>query len=174
MAISSRRFFVPTTQKNMKKRTRIVLLSGLAILTIPSILLTSCNNAANKVAKEKYLAEYADSAHMADSLAAKSHIDSLLKAAQMMKAGSGTATSWQYSQETDDMTSKAMYFASIEANDKLDFDFPYKGGSTATLTIRHKNNGNDVYLEVTPGQFNCNVINGENIRIRFDDEQPVT
>lgn len=82
-------------------------------------------------------------------------------------------SNWNYQEGEDKMTSEKIYFASIESKELLQFQFPFDGGVTATLTIRNKDKKNDVYLKVEKGQFNC-TIEGMNIKIRFDDEQPIT
>ena len=69
------------------------------------------------------------------------------------------------------MTSKTVKYASIEANEELQFKFPYDGGSVASFTIRKKDGRNDIYLSVSKGQFN-GTYDGGQIRIKFDDEQP--
>ena len=78
---------------------------------------------------------------------------------------------WQFQEDVDKMTSKTVKYASIEANEELEFKFPYDGGSVASLTIRKKDGGNDIYLSVSKGQFN-GTYDGGQIRIKFDDEQP--
>ena len=74
---------------------------------------------------------------------------------------------WTYSEEEDKMSSKKAFFAAIEAKELLDFDFPYNGGSTATITVRNQGKGNEVVLEVSKGQFNSSV-DGATVKIRFD------
>lgn len=80
-------------------------------------------------------------------------------------------TKWQFQEDVDKMTSKTVKYASIDANEELEFNFPYNGGSIATLNIRKKDGGNDIYLQVSKGQFN-GTFDGGQIRIKFDDEQP--
>lgn len=74
---------------------------------------------------------------------------------------------WSYSEHVDKMTSKKVYSATSKANNLLDFEFPYDGGSIATIVIR-KNNSTDVMLNVSKGQFKSNY-SGGTIRARFDD-----
>lgn len=77
-------------------------------------------------------------------------------------------SSWSYHDVEDKMTSKKIEFASITANEELQFDFPYDGGAIATFTIRKKNGSTDIYLQVSKGQFN-NTFEGGMIKIRFDN-----
>ena len=48
------------------------------------------------------------------------------------------SSGWTYSEDEDKMTSKKTYYASIEAHESLEFDFPYNGGCTATLYVRKR------------------------------------
>ena len=81
---------------------------------------------------------------------------------------------WQYSDEDDKMTSIKTYFAQVDANEELLFDFPYDGGSTASIFIRNKEKSNNVMLRVSKGQFICSPSSGCTIRIRFDDTKAET
>jgi len=87
------------------------------------------------------------------------------------KLNNENASKWQYSNYTDKMTNSKVYLSYIVANDLLDFEFPYSGGSIAKFTIRKKDNSYDTYLTVSKGQFNAN-IDETNIRIKFDNENP--
>lgn len=78
---------------------------------------------------------------------------------------------WNFSESIDKMTSNKIKFASVEATEELEFKFPYDGGSIATLTIRNKDNNNDIYLHVSKGQFNRGYDGGD-LRIKFDDNPP--
>jgi hypothetical protein len=77
-------------------------------------------------------------------------------------------TTWTYEKKVDQEGSTA-YKASVTSPNLLQFNFPYAGGSTATLTIRHKNGTSYLYLEVSRGQFNRS-FQGGTARIRFDDK----
>ena len=79
---------------------------------------------------------------------------------------------WTYSQNEDKMTSGVSYFAEAQAKELLQFEFPYDGGSTATLMIRNKEGDNDVMLNVSKGQFITHY-DGSTIRARFDNDSPV-
>lgn len=80
-------------------------------------------------------------------------------------------TKWQFQEEVDKMTSNTVKYASIDANEELIFNFPYDGGSVASLTIRKKDGSNDIYLSVSKGQFN-GTYDGGQVRIKFDEEKP--
>ncbi|MCF8339213.1 MAG: hypothetical protein K9I74_14645 [Bacteroidales bacterium] len=79
---------------------------------------------------------------------------------------------WKYSENTDNMTGKPWYYAKIQSTTFLDFEFPYKGGSEAYLHVRYKDGQNDVMLSIDPGQFMPG--NNQYVRVRFDQEEPVT
>jgi hypothetical protein len=80
---------------------------------------------------------------------------------------------WSYTEQEDKMTSKKKYFASIDANELLQFDFPYDGGVTANLTIRHQDGENEAILQISKGQFITGV-DGTTIKVRVDDAPAVT
>jgi hypothetical protein len=80
-------------------------------------------------------------------------------------------TKWVFQEDVDKMTSKTVKYASIDANEELEFKFPYDGGSVASLTIRKKDGSNDIYLSVSKGQFN-GAYDGGQVRIKFDEEHP--
>ncbi|UFH55495.1 SHOCT domain-containing protein [Spirosoma sp. KNUC1025] len=83
------------------------------------------------------------------------------------------AEKWFYFDNSDKMGSK-YYIATIDANEQLQFDFPYNGGSTASFSIRKKGASTDVYLKVSKGQFITHSSDGGTARIRFDDGKPIT
>jgi hypothetical protein len=78
---------------------------------------------------------------------------------------------WLYSNEEDKMTSRKMYYAQLTANNELVFDFPYDGGSVATLTIRKKRGEVDVMLKISKGQF-IHDYEGGSIKVRFGNTKP--
>lgn len=77
---------------------------------------------------------------------------------------------WHYRSEEDKITSDTVYHAYVEANEKLYFDFPYKGGSTLTLMLREKNNETDIILRVSKGQFIPSVTGGF-VTVRFGKDK---
>ncbi len=83
----------------------------------------------------------------------------------------GTST-WQYSKRVDN-EGRTVYKASITSPRLLEFDFPYNGGSVATLTIRKRDTNTHVYIQVSKGQFNRSFQEGK-ANVRFDGSAPVT
>ncbi len=80
---------------------------------------------------------------------------------------------WQYSQDSDKMTSKIKYFASADATEQLQLKAPYDGGVTATILVRNTTGANEVLLKISKGQFLAS-IDGENIQVRFDTAKAET
>ncbi|WP_460962345.1 hypothetical protein [Spirosoma litoris] len=77
--------------------------------------------------------------------------------------GAGT---WRY-ERTTDRVGNPVYKASITSPRLLEFSFPYAGGSIATLTIRKRESGTHVYIQVSKGQFNRSFQGGK-ADVRFD------
>lgn len=82
---------------------------------------------------------------------------------------------WDYSTNTDEMNDSKSRFASLTSDNTVEFDFPYQGGSSLTVTVRSmKKYGTDVYIKISSGQFICNEYQGtNNVRVRFDNSAPV-
>ncbi|MBC3787543.1 hypothetical protein [Spirosoma utsteinense] len=79
---------------------------------------------------------------------------------------------WRY-EKTKDKAGAPVFKASINGTNLLQFDYPYAGGSTATLTIRQGTGEPQVYIDVTKGQFNRSFQEGK-ARIQADANPPVT
>lgn len=90
---------------------------------------------------------------------------------QSKNGSAQVVTRWRYEQKAD-KGGNTVYKAAINSPTVLNFEFPYAGGSTATLTLRKKNDTHYVYLEVSKGQFNRS-FQGGNASIRFDGKPPV-
>lgn len=81
-------------------------------------------------------------------------------------------TKWNYSEDSDKMTSKTIYYAEIQSENTLNFEFPYNGGSQPSLLIRKKGS-TDIILRISKGQF-INSYDGVPVRLRFDEEPAFT
>ena len=79
---------------------------------------------------------------------------------------SASAGKWTYEKKVN-QSGSTVYKAFVTSPDVLEFNFPYTGGSTATLTIRQIDDRRTVYLEVSKGQFNRSFQGGD-ARLRFD------
>jgi hypothetical protein len=85
------------------------------------------------------------------------------------------AENWKYSENVDKMTSEKRFFAEVKSTTKINFDFPYEGGSTFTLTVRQIEKKNNVLLSVSKGQFMTSISGDEEtLKIKFDEEKPMT
>jgi len=82
-------------------------------------------------------------------------------------------TSWAYSDEYDKINSKKIFYAQTDAKELLHFDFPYSGGSTATICLRNRNGKNDAILMVSKGQFIAGM-DGQVLKVKFDQNPPVS
>ena len=81
------------------------------------------------------------------------------------------ASYWRYGEDKDEMTDKITYLAKIESDNRVQFDFPYDGGSTLELVIRRKKGvSKDVYIKISKGQFNSIYSVGGYVTVRFDDK----
>jgi len=80
---------------------------------------------------------------------------------------------WTYLADTDKMTSKLTYQATVTSLNKLNFDAPYEGGSTAAAIIRNKAGKNEIILSIDKGQFICDVSDGCAINVRFDNDPAI-
>ena len=79
---------------------------------------------------------------------------------------------WRYEKSVD-REGRPVYKASILSPTRLQFDFPYAGSSTATLTIRKRANDTHIYIQVSNGQFNRSFQGGK-ARVRFDSDPPAS
>lgn len=74
---------------------------------------------------------------------------------------------WQYATREDQLHDLPVKTASLPADNILNFDFPYNGGTQAQLTIRKSSSGTDVFIIVDKGQFNSS-FDGGSVTVRFD------
>lgn len=88
------------------------------------------------------------------------------------RASAQSAGGWAY-EKTVDKTGRTVHKASVTSANLVPFEYPYQGGSNATLTIRTGNDGPYVSLEVAQGQFNRSFQAGT-ARVRFDGKPPIT
>jgi len=81
---------------------------------------------------------------------------------------------WQYTTDVDKMDGSTSYFASVVSTNKVNFKFPYNGGSNFLLAIRNMKNKTEVLLKVSNGQFMpSNPFSLETCRVKFDNEYPI-
>lgn len=78
---------------------------------------------------------------------------------------------WGYTEKVNEMDDTKTYYAMLKSENKIDFEFPYDGGSTFQFTVRKTNGRYEFVLNVSKGQFMTNILDEEKLRIRFDDNQ---
>jgi hypothetical protein len=110
---------------------------------------------------------------VAPDTASKAKADSI-EHAKATEAAANNKYQWRYSQETDPMTSGVKYYAQIYSTTWLSFQFPYNGGSEVDLFIRNIDNQNELILRVSKGQFLSSFGLSSSVRIRFDQDQPIS
>lgn len=87
---------------------------------------------------------------------------------------SAARADWKYSEELDQMTSKATKHATLASTNSLSLGFPYRGENYGVLQIRqHPKYGLDVIVSVQKGQVLCRSYDGCSVSVRFDDQAPV-
>jgi hypothetical protein len=77
---------------------------------------------------------------------------------------------WEYDSKTDKMGSTTQV-AGVLANDLVNLEFPYNGGSQAKLLIRKENGPTEILFVIDKGQIDTDM-DGTYIKIKFDDEAP--
>ncbi|RYF74067.1 MAG: hypothetical protein EOO39_09225 [Cytophagaceae bacterium] len=82
------------------------------------------------------------------------------------------AAGWRYEDKSDNIVG-TMYKATLDAGKPIEFPYPYAGGSTVSLIIRHRGGNTNVYLATTKGMFTRSFQGGK-AQIRFDNGQPLT
>lgn len=81
-------------------------------------------------------------------------------------------TKWEYNETVDEMTDKTSYIARVISENEVDFDFPYNGGSKLFLFLRNDPQyGKDVFIKISKGQFNSCILDGQKIKVRFDEDK---
>ena len=75
-------------------------------------------------------------------------------------------TKWEYNESVDEMSEKTTFFATLTSDNEVNFDFPYDGGSSLSITVRQDPKyGKDVYFRISKGQFS-NSYNGS-VSVKF-------
>lgn len=88
---------------------------------------------------------------------------------------SASAEAWKYESETDKMSGKVERTAHLVSTNSLDLQFPYSGPNYGHLVVRqHPEWGLDVYFSVNKGQLMCRRYSPCKIKVKFDDDAPIT
>jgi hypothetical protein len=91
--------------------------------------------------------------------------------ANSMAEPAAPADPWSYHSSEDKVRGGQSYFASATSTNSVHLDFPYEGGSTLTMTVRHSPASDaDVLLILSSGQLLCHSYDGCYATVRFDDK----
>lgn len=95
---------------------------------------------------------------------AQAYADSVLEASLVK-------SSWDISEEVDEMHDAKKYYASLVSTNTIKQDFPY-GKTKANICIRKtKKYGTDVMIRINSGQIHGSEYNGENyVEVKFDNK----
>lgn len=79
--------------------------------------------------------------------------------------------SWKYDQATDEMRGVESKFASIISDNRVQFAFPYDGGSYLDITLRKKSTEpTEVMFTISDGQYSCDTISDNCFAaVKFDN-----
>ena len=99
-----------------------------------------------------------------DSTAIADSLDSVIK------------KGWVYRSSVDEMDGSTSKMAIIYSSNVVEFDPPYEGGSKLHIAVLNsKENGTNVGIVISNGQFSVSELDGTNyVRIRFDEDAPIT
>jgi len=78
-------------------------------------------------------------------------------------------SNWMSNSSTDEMRgtkSQTTYTSSVN---KVNFEFPYSGGSNLNLMVRNNAGQKDVIITISKGQFLCGMIDGCEVNFKFDN-----
>ena len=94
------------------------------------------------------------------------------KVTQNNTEDSSEEKTWTHYEKKDEMRGHIDKYDFITSDNAVDFEFPYHGGSSLQMVIRHSvKYGTDVYLRIEKGQFSGNEFSGSNyVAIKFDNE----
>lgn len=136
------------------------ILLGIVCVILAIAFINSCNNATKSNTNET------DTVGVVNDTIAVDSVDSL---------DSEVKNGWDYESEVDEMDGSTTKTAIVISSNVVEFDFPYNGGSTLNICVRHaKKYGTDVIIGVSKGQFSANEFNGTNyVTIRFDENAPI-
>ena len=87
--------------------------------------------------------------------------------------GPAEKTTWTYENRVEAEGEPITHRASVTSPTRLEFGFPYTGGSTVRLSIREREGDALVSLHIKNGVFNRS-FEGGNVQIRFDNGPPIT
>ena len=75
---------------------------------------------------------------------------------------------WSYYDKKDEMRGDVFTFAAATSDNKVNFEFPYEGGSNLSIVVRKRNDKLDaIMFSISKGQFTCGIRNCKGA-VRFD------
>jgi invasion protein IalB len=80
-----------------------------------------------------------------------------------------TPQNWSYEGSKDEMRGTKSSTAYTVSKNKVDFEFPYSGGSNLNLLVRNNAGQKDVIISISKGQFLCGLMDGCEVNFKFDD-----
>lgn len=80
-----------------------------------------------------------------------------------------TPKNWSYESSKDEMRGTKSSTAYTVSKNKVDFAFPYSGGSNLNLMVRNNAGQKDVIITISKGQFLCGLMDGCDVNFKFDD-----
>jgi len=81
---------------------------------------------------------------------------------------------WTNSEFVDEITNDKVVLTCQTSSNKLDFAFPYEGGSIGKICIKKsKTDGLEIFLRITKGQILCSSYFTCALQARFDDKPPI-
>lgn len=90
--------------------------------------------------------------------------------AALPAASAAIASGWRYTVEKDELRGTTRKVAYLDSPERLDFQFPYSGGTTATLYVSRRGSAKPVIgLKVDKGQFICSITGDTVIHVKFGD-----
>lgn len=96
------------------------------------------------------------------------HENSTASIANSNESKNQESINWHYTSSKDEMRGSTMLAASTISLNKVDFGFPYQGGSELILSLRKIDNNEDVIVTISEGQILCSLRSCE-IAFKFDD-----
>jgi hypothetical protein len=76
---------------------------------------------------------------------------------------------WYYRDDKDEMHGTNSHLAALISQNRLQFAFPFSGGSYGLLLVDQRTGHLNVLLRIEKGQFTCDSIGGGAIAVKFDE-----
>lgn len=81
----------------------------------------------------------------------------------------GAVGGWNYTTRKDEMRGTDVTTASIYSPKRLEFPFPYAGGSTAELYLVKSQSRTSIGLQIERGHLLCHGTGDSEVKVKFDD-----